>query len=340
MKKSITGIMQSQQFKVKCKTKIMLALCLVHICFTSINAQVAPNVNQQASVIVEGNCSGKFNDNGEVTQPTVTPGSCGDYDYDGRIGAAEDADGDEVYGSILAAIQNNDIERFGGEITIVTSGRFDGDIVYDGGLGGKKLTLQAAPGVRAVIEQLRARSTVREELRAGILIVGQSGQVRNTVVPPSFVTLRNLTVRGFTNGMVLTQLARVLIDNCNIENSLQHGVLVSTLSDVTINNSKVYDVGQRLPVRDPVTNAVVANAPGDGIKFADGVEDGSTGMIVSSVISGNRGAAISNPNANNVCVYETNTFANGQPYSNVRWSLSPCGSGVKVRTNLPRLMPR
>ncbi len=72
-------------------------------------------------VLVEGNCFG----DGAAQRTTVTPGTCGDYDGDGRIGTAEDTDVpfDRVFGTINAAnsaagINNN------GTITIVASGTF------------------------------------------------------------------------------------------------------------------------------------------------------------------------------------------------------------------------
>ncbi len=52
-------------------------------------------------VLVEGNCNGA----GTAPRTAVTPGTCGDYDGDGRVGTAEDTDeADRVFGTINAAL--------------------------------------------------------------------------------------------------------------------------------------------------------------------------------------------------------------------------------------------
>jgi hypothetical protein len=86
----------------------------------SASALIATPALANHPVVVEGNCFGP----GVGTTATglqaspVPPGSCGDYDGDGRIGAAEDADMDNTYGTITAAIT---AVAANGRVTIVRS---------------------------------------------------------------------------------------------------------------------------------------------------------------------------------------------------------------------------
>src|SRR6185436_12182254 len=77
-------------------------------------------------VLVEGNC-----DSPVPGTTLVSPGTCGDYDGDGRIGTAEDTDGaDRIFGTINAAMGPGTGAAAGtganhnGLVKIVASGRF------------------------------------------------------------------------------------------------------------------------------------------------------------------------------------------------------------------------
>lgn len=101
-------------------------------------------------VQVEGNCFGPGSGmaaTGLQTSP-VPPNSCGDYDGDGNIGAAEDGDGDNNYGTISAAL---DAVGQNGRVTIVTSGAFP-EVVRLNPVDGANVSLVAAPGVDANID--------------------------------------------------------------------------------------------------------------------------------------------------------------------------------------------
>src|SRR6185503_15329024 len=58
------------------------------------------NASANHPVLVEGNC-----DSPVPGTTLVAPGTCGDFDGDGRIGTAEDTDGaDRIFGTLNAAL--------------------------------------------------------------------------------------------------------------------------------------------------------------------------------------------------------------------------------------------
>ncbi len=84
---------------------------------------IAPPAWANHPVFVEGNCFGPgMGDTATgLRQSPVEPGTCGDYDGDGRIGMAEDNDGDNNFGTInaaLTAVAQN------GRVTIVANGTY------------------------------------------------------------------------------------------------------------------------------------------------------------------------------------------------------------------------
>src|SRR6185295_8448403 len=83
-------------------------------------------VSANHPVLVEGNC-----DSPVPGTTLVSPGTCGDFDGDGRIGTAEDTDGaDRIFGTLNAAIgpgtgaAAGTGANYNGKLIIVTSGRF------------------------------------------------------------------------------------------------------------------------------------------------------------------------------------------------------------------------
>ncbi|HYG82969.1 MAG TPA: hypothetical protein VD861_21410, partial [Pyrinomonadaceae bacterium] len=110
-------------------------------------------------VYVEGNCDSPSP--GTTVLPPGSEGTCGDYDGDNRIGAAEDTDGaDRIFGTLRAALGAGTPAGTGvnhnGKIIIVTSGRFAELLVIgnpptgtsgEGTASPGNVTIEAAPGV-------------------------------------------------------------------------------------------------------------------------------------------------------------------------------------------------
>src|SRR5687768_12969205 len=105
----------------------ILVFCLTAAALLGGMAYVSSvNVAANHPVFVEGNC-----DSPVPGTTLVAPGTCGDFDGDGRIGTAEDTDGaDRIFGTIFAAIGPGTGAAAGtganhnGLVLIVRSGRF------------------------------------------------------------------------------------------------------------------------------------------------------------------------------------------------------------------------
>src|SRR5687768_15454871 len=144
----------------------ILVFCLTAAALLGGMAYVSSvNVAANHPVFVEGNC-----DSPVPGTTLVAPGTCGDFDGDGRIGTAEDTDGaDRIFGTIgtlsgalgpgTGAAAGTGA-NFNGTITIVASGRF-AELIFIGQSGffpGKgsatpgNVIIQAAPGVNAEID--------------------------------------------------------------------------------------------------------------------------------------------------------------------------------------------
>lgn len=226
-------------------------------------------------VLVEGNCN--FAPAG--SQPgAVPPGTCGDFDGDGRIGILEDNDGtDRVFGTIAAAIGANGVNN-NGTITIVTSGTFPEVVTITG-----NVTLQAAPGVIANIDavlQGDAGTTARQS-QPGIIVNAPANR---------YVVIRNIRSNNWTSGIQVNGASRVAIDNCVLENNINYGIEVTGTSRVAITGSLVHATGFRL---NPATGDFPTTAtpnPGKGIEF----DDSSTGSVFNTTVTGSFSAGISN----------------------------------------------
>ena len=82
---------------------------------------------------------------------SVPPGTCGDFDCDGRIDVAEDTDNatDRIFGTINAALAGaNGGANQNGRVTIVTSGRFP-EVVNITAANGN-VTLEGRPAWRLI----------------------------------------------------------------------------------------------------------------------------------------------------------------------------------------------
>lgn len=250
-------------------------------------------------VIVEGNCLNTPTADAPVNG--LTGAACGDFDGDGLIGAAEDADGDNVFGTIAGALA--DISQ-NGLITVVTSGTFPEVVNITG-----NVTLEAAPGVSANIEAFVQGEPAPE-----------SGSLQNApgivVDAPANrqVVLRNLTTRNWTDGVRVIGDSRVMIDNVRAEHNTNFGVVVRDNAAVAIVNSRISATGHRVnPGTGDFPSVDFAPAPGDGISY----QGSSTGIINSTVVTGSFRFGMDNAtgNADALFIRESSAFDNGDDFS-------------------------
>ena len=268
----------------------------------------SPTVEANHPVLLEGNC-----DSPVPGTTLVSPGTCGDYDGDGRIGTAEDTDGaDRIFGTLNAALgpgtgaAAGTGANFNGSVLIVRSGRFAefafiGDAGFIPGLGTANpgnVTIEAAPGVEADIDAVLqgdpAGGNTSRQAGAGIVILYTNSD--------RVVTLRNLTIRNWAEGVGAALNSRVVIDHCRFENNQNHAVRVQDSVLLTISNSQFTATGRRIPVTGPP-------APGNGLT----VQNSAQARIFNSVFSNNTAAGISNQTgiAGNVVLFKVGTFFNG-----------------------------
>lgn len=268
------------------------------------------NVTANHPVLVEGNC-----DSPVPGTTLVAPGTCGDFDGDGRIGTAEDTDGaDRIFGTLLAALgpgtgaAAGTGANFNGSITIVTSGRFAESLYigqsgfgFPGGVASPgNVTIEAAPGVNAdinaVLQGDPSGNNVARTNSVGILVLYPAS------VPQGLVTLRNLTIRNFNEGVAATLNSRVHIDHCRIEGNLANGIHVIDNSMTTITSSQVTGNGRRTGTGSSTP------APGDGLR----VENLAKARVSDSTFSHNVNRGIVNFGvAANVVLFKVGSFFNG-----------------------------
>lgn len=260
-------------------------------------------------VLVEGNCLG----DGSAQRTTVPPGTCGDYDGDGRIGTAEDTDMpfDRVFGTINAANSaagaNNN-----GTITIVASGTFPEVITITG-----NVTLQAAPGVTANIDavlQGDPGSTARQNA-PGIIVNSPANR---------YVVIRNIQSKNWTSGIRITGTSRVAIESCIFENNTNYGIEITDNARVTIAKSEVHATGFRQSGSGDFPTTATPN-PGNGIEF----DDNSSGSVFFTTVSGSFRAGIADLTGNGPFFSSGGlSFGNGDV----------CVSNVNVFDNLPNFI--
>jgi Right handed beta helix region len=267
---------------------LALLVCAFHLS--------APNASAQShNVLVEGNC-----DSPVPGATSVAPGTCGDYDGDGRIGTAEDTDGaDRIFGTINAALGTGTGAAAGtginhnGRVVIVKSGRFYESVYIGANLCGAgcpgaaspgNVTLEAAPGVDAVIDAIfqgdPAGGNNARLVSTGIAV----SYIPNTTTGLTrMVVLRNLTVRNWARGAEISHNARIVIDNCRFENNQNFGILLNFGSQAVIKNTQVSGTGFR-------TVAAGVPNPGHGVSL----ESNAQARITDSVISHNANAGVNN----------------------------------------------
>ncbi len=245
-----------------------------------------------------------------ANHPVLVEGET-DFDGDGRLGVDEDNDGDDqVFGTINAALgAANRGANQNGHVIIVTSGRFL-EVVNITAANGD-VTLQAAPGVEAEIEAVRAgdgAGNVRRQAAPGIIINAPGNRI---------VTLRNIVSRNWTDGILVSGNSRVIIDNCRVEHNRNFGIHVTGSARATITNSQVVGSGFR-------NGAGIDNTPVPGIGIA--FEGASSGVVASTTASSNFAAGISNTTGNPQAVKIYNStvvFDNNPNFIGVR---PPVGS--------------
>ena len=296
-----------QNFKSKGNATRIALFCVVTAAFVVGMAHWSSvNVSANHPVLLEGNC-----DSPVPGTTLVAPGTCGDFDGDGRIGTAEDTDGaDRIFGTLRAAVGPGTGAAAGtganqnGKVIIVASGRFaetlflgnTGIVVGEGVANPGNLTIEAAPGVDADIDAVLqgdpAGGNAARQAATGI-------QVSYLNANTGIVTLRNLEIRNFFIGISSSLNARVHIDGCRLEGNLAHGMRLIDSSRVSITNSQIVGSGFR--------QGSVA-APGNGIA----VEGTALVRIAFSNISHSAAAGIINTTgaAANVGLYGVTTYFN------------------------------
>lgn len=242
-------------------------------------------------VLVEGNCN---NPPAGDSTPTGGSGTCGDYDGDGRIGDAEDTDGDRVFGTINGANSADGVNN-NGTITIVTSGTFPEGVRLSG-----NVTLQAAPGVDANIDAVLQGDTgsgARQNF-PGIIVDAPANR---------YVVIRNITSRNWTSGIQVNRDSRVTIESCRIEHNVNYGVEVNDSARVKVDNSEVVATGFRLNPGTGDFPTVENPNPGIGISF----KDNSQGAVYRTEVSGSFRNGISDRSRGKVKLDDVFLFDNG-----------------------------
>jgi Right handed beta helix region len=216
-----------------------------------------------------------------ANHPVLVEGEA-DFDGDGRLGTAEDTDGDDrIFGTITAALgAANGGANQNGRVTIVTSGRFHEQLIVSNANG--NTTIEAAPGVEATIDAV-ATGTRATQFTGSTNVVrqGQPGIIINS--PNNrYVTLRNLVVRNWLEGILVLNQTRVTLDNVRLEGNVNYGIHVTGDSKALITNSQVSSTGFRVGATGDFPNAQTPT-PGSGIVF----ENSARGLVVHTTVSGN-----------------------------------------------------
>ena len=188
-----------------------------------------------------------------------------DYDGDGLLGVDEDADGDQVFGTIMGGVTGIGDN---GRVMIVTSGRFMEQV----NLAGTGVTvLEAAPGVNAVVEAFQAGGNAADnntrQQQPGIIVHSDG----------SFpLEIRNIVSRNWTDGIQIRGSARVTLDNVRVDSNVNYGIHVLGGSSVVITDSQVNSSGFRRSGSLGLTpGGDIPPNPGIGIAF----EETSSGYI-------------------------------------------------------------
>lgn len=288
-------------------TRRVAVFCLA---LTTISAILWSDISVTANhpVLVEGNC-----DSPVPGTTLVTSGTCGDYDGDGRIGTAEDTDGaDRIFGTLRAALGPGTGAAAGtganhnGRIIIVASGRYaetlyignSGFIPGEGVANPGNVTIEAAPGVEAnldaVLQGDPAGGNVARQGAAGITIV--------YTATDRVVTLRNLVIRNFGNGIGIALNSRLHVDHCRFEGNISYGIRAIDNTRIVISNSQFDSAGFR------IGGPTAVPSPGTAIS----IESNAQARIEFTNISNSAGAGINNLTGiqGNVGLFKVSTYFN------------------------------
>jgi hypothetical protein len=215
----------------------------------------------------------------------------GDFDGDGRIGSAEDADApDGIFGKISTALAaaNGGLNQ-NGKIIIVTSGRFPEVVSITG-----PVTLEAAPGVEADIEAFL--SPAADPARLADFDTPMMNNASRQLAPGIVVNapldrpvvIRNITTRNWTDGIRVVA-GNVTIDNVRVEHNVNNGIAVLPGAQVAVYRSSINATGFRLNPASGDFPRTSSPAPGIGVRFTGN----ATGDIQASSITGSFGSGIS-----------------------------------------------
>jgi hypothetical protein len=221
---------------------LSVALLFAAASWASVSAQTP------ITVLVEGNTCGEVAPSEDAF---LFSSSSADFDGDGDTGTAEDTDGDTVYGTIQAALEAID---HNGKVVIVTSGCFYenvyigqqfGTIAPIGAVTPGNVTLEAAPGVGAVIDAF-APATDPASAGNNTRSQGTGVNVNYTTNGASrVVTIRNVQIRNFAIGIAVDNTARANVDRVRIENNVFYGIRYSNSTRGTVSYSHVSATGFR-----------------------------------------------------------------------------------------------
>ncbi len=221
-----------------------------------------------------------------ANHPVLVEGEA-DFDGDGRLGLAEDTDGDDrIFGTITAALgAANGGANQNGRVTIVTSGRFHEQLNVTNANG--NTTIEAAPGVEATIDAVATGTRAAQFPNStNATRQGQPGIIVNSPAN-RYVTLRNLVVRNWTEGIQILGRSRVTIDNVRLEGNVNHGIRASDDSRVLISHSQISSTGFRVGATGDFPATSTPN-PGNGITF----DQQAQGLVTDTTVSGNFGYGI------------------------------------------------
>jgi len=188
-----------------------------------------------------------------------------DFDGDGMTGTDEDSDGDQVFGTIGAAVSG---VGDNGKVMIVTSGRFLEQVNL---VGNGVTVLEAAPGVDATIGAFQGGG----EPGANDTRQQQAGIVVDT--DGSFpIVIRNITSRNWTDGISVRGASRVTIDDVRLDSNVNYGIHVQHDARVVVTDSSITSSGYRKSGTLGATpGGDILPQPGTGIRF----EDRSSGIV-------------------------------------------------------------
>lgn len=242
------------------------------------------------------------NNDVSANHPVLVEGEA-DFDGDGMRGNDEDVDNatDRVYGTITAALlAANGAANANGQVIVVTNGRFP-EIIRIPNPDAGQMTLngvtilEAAPGIMADLDAVLAGNANNAARQAAPGITINTDQTDRSVI------LRNLNIRNWTDGILVSGAARVQIINCRLDSNITFGIRAQGTSRVMISSTTVNASGMRFNPMPSTPN------PGTGIRF----EEQASGTVVDSIISGNTGTGLSNASTRQVLLARNAIFDNG-----------------------------